>query len=105
MEDNNSCRRKSDRGKQIKYSCHKSPKDKAILQLIRNFILSTCTFGLPPPYSKSFRKSKVVPARNTETKLKFHYYFETLQRSRNSATMLIHSSDQSLSKLLEIIYQ
>ena len=51
---------------------HKSPKDKAVFQLIRNFILSTCALGMPPPYIKSSRKSKVVPARNTEKKFKFH---------------------------------
>ena len=37
-----------------------------------SFILSTCTLGMPPPYIKSSRKSKVVIARNTKKKLKFH---------------------------------
>ena len=55
-----------------KYLCHKSPKGKAVLQLIRNFMLSTCTLGMPPPHIKTSHKSKVVPARNAEAKLKFH---------------------------------
>ena len=64
---------------------HKSPKDKAVFQLIRNFILSTCALGMPPPYIKSSRKSKVVPARNTERKLKFHWFrkFSTPSKFHN----------------------
>ena len=41
--------------------CHKSPKDKAVFQLIRDFIVSTSALGMPPPYIKSSRKSRVVP--------------------------------------------
>ena len=32
--------------------CHKSPKDKAVFQLIRDFIVSTSALGMPPPYIK-----------------------------------------------------
>ena len=41
--------------------CHKSPKDKAVFQLIRDFIVSTSALGMPPPYIKSSPKSRVVP--------------------------------------------
>ena len=41
--------------------CHKSPKDKAVFQLIRDFIVSTGALGMPPPYIKSSPKSRVVP--------------------------------------------
>ena len=41
--------------------CHKSPKDKAVFQLIRDFIVSTSALGMPPPYIKISRKSRVVP--------------------------------------------
>ena len=40
---------------------HKNPKDKAVFQLIRDFIFSTSALELPPPYIKSSRKSRVVP--------------------------------------------
>ena len=50
----------------------KVPNIRPFLQLIRNFILSTRTLGMPPLYIKSSYKSKVVLARNTEKKLKFH---------------------------------
>ena len=42
--------------------CHKNPKDKAVFQLIRDFIASTSALGMPPPYIKSSRKSRVVPS-------------------------------------------
>ena len=32
-----------------KWLCHKSPKDKAVFQLIRDFIFSTSALGMPPP--------------------------------------------------------
>ena len=54
------------------YSCHKSPKDRAAYAAYKEFILSTCTLEMPPPYIKSSRKSKVVLARYTEIKFKFH---------------------------------
>ena len=41
--------------------CHKSPKDKAAFQLIKNFIVSISALGMLPPYIKSSRKSRVVP--------------------------------------------
>ena len=67
---------------------HKSPKFKAVLQLIWNSILSTYAIGMPPPYFKSSHEPKVVLARYTDRKL-------TFQRTRNFTTMLIHSSNQS----------
>ena len=35
-------------------------------EVVYNFIPSTFTLGMPPPYIKSSRKSKLVLARNTE---------------------------------------
>ena len=55
-----------------KYSRHKIPKVKAVLQLIRDFVLSTFSLGMPSPYLKSSHKSMIVFARNTKRKLKFH---------------------------------
>ena len=37
------------------HSCHKSAKVKAVLQRKRHFVLSTYTFGISPPYIKSYR--------------------------------------------------
>ena len=51
----------SSRWTMSKWLCHKSPKDKAVLQLIRDFIFSTSALGMPPPYIKGSHNSRVVP--------------------------------------------
>ena len=67
------------------YSRHKSPKVKAVLQLIWDFIFPIYTMGISPTYIKNSHKSKVVLTRNTERKLKFHWFrkFSTSSKFHN----------------------
>ena len=57
-----------------KYPRYKSRKVNAFLQLIRDSMLSTPTLRTPPSYIKVSFRFKVGLARNTERKLKLHWF-------------------------------